>query len=229
MAGIFGCLALSLALAVFMITQEKKKAPLGVYLSKTMASVSFVTAGFLAFPLSAGSLQTRLLILGGLCLGMLGDIFLCRKQIARVEFWPQLMIAGGGFFLFGHLSYFAAFCLMLRRNYPWTFLAVPALGLLVLILLNQKSWNLPRKQWPGYIAYALASGLLLAGGAEVLIRGENGVAGMILFIAGVLFVFSDLALGTYNFSKLHSLWMRYICILSYYSAQALFVLGLWMM
>ena len=41
--------------------------------------------------------------------------------------------------------------------------------------------------------------------------------------------FSDLALGTYNFSKLHSLWMRYICILSYYSAQALFVLGLWMM
>lgn len=53
------------------------------YLAKTVASICFVAAGFLAAMLTDGPKPLILLMLGGLVFGMLGDIFLCRVHIAR--------------------------------------------------------------------------------------------------------------------------------------------------
>lgn len=218
---------LSLLLAWIMVYEERKENHIATYLSKTAASICFVAAAFFATAFSGGSRTLTLLMLGGLVLGMLGDIFLCRVHIAREEYWDILLSAGGLFFLSGHLCYFFAFMSMGGVRNLAVYILVPILVILVFYLMKTQKWKIPRKSWLSYMGYGLVSGLMLSGGIEIFLEKPLPEE-MILAAAALVFVLSDITLATWNYGRYHTTWMRYTCISLYYMAQILFVFGIWM-
>lgn len=210
-----------------MVYEEKKENHIVTYLTKTVASICFVIAAFLATAFSGGSRTLTILMLGGLVFGMLGDIFLCRVHIAREEFWETLLSVGGVFFLSGHLCYFFAFMSMGGTRHIAVYILVPILMLLVFTLMKTQEWKIPKKSWLSYMGYGLVSGLMLSGGIEILLETPKPEE-MALAAAAFVFVLSDIALATWNFGRYHTTWMRYTCITLYYIAQILFVLGIWL-
>ncbi|MDD3339596.1 MAG: lysoplasmalogenase [Lachnospiraceae bacterium] len=217
--------AASLLLAWVMVYSEAKEYHIVTYLSKTVASICFVSAGFIGVAVSNVEKPFALLVLGGLVFGMLGDIFLCRVQIAREEYWDILLNAGGAFFLAGHLCYFVLFITMGGTLHLWEYILVPLLMMLVFVLMKTQRWKIPRKNWLSYMGYALVSGLMLSGAMEVMIEDPLPVE-ITLASAAFIFILSDIALATWNYGRFHTVWMRYICISLYYIAQILFVFGI---
>lgn len=219
--------AISLILAWVMVYGEKKSLHMVTYLAKTVASICFVAAGFLAAMLTDGPKPLILLMLGGLVFGMLGDIFLCRVHIAREEFWEILLSAGGVFFLSGHLCYFISFISMGGARHLPVYILVPLLMILVFMLMKTQEWKIPKKSWLSYMGYALVSGLMLSAAIEILLE-TPAMEELVLAVAALTFILSDLALATWNFGRLHTVWMRYTCITLYYAAQILFVYGIYL-
>lgn len=218
---------LSMLLAWTMVYMEKKGRHGEAFFAKVLASVCFVSSGFIAATFSDGSKALMLLMLGGLVFGMLGDIFLCRTHVVKEAYWDAFLYAGGGFFFMGHLCYFAAAVGMGGLDHLLIYLIVPVLMGLVFYLMKSQIWKVKKKRWPGYMCYALVSGLMLSGAIELMIE-QPLPEEMVLAAAAMIFILSDLALATWNFGKLHTLWMRYTCITLYYLAQILFVAGIWL-
>ncbi len=217
--------AFSLLLAWAMVYAEHKQRLLQAYLAKTFASLCFVGAGFLAAMLARGPVSVTLLLMMGLVLGMLGDIFLCRRNIAKEEYWDPLVVVGGAFFLIGHLCYFVAFFKLGGIQQPLLYLLIPALALVTFALLRGGLWTVDANRWIGYIAYAAVSGLMLAAGLGVMLASPAPQR-CTLAAAAILFVFSDLTLGTWRYSRLNKVWLRVVCITAYYAAQLLFVISI---
>lgn len=223
--GVLILLILSVAAGQVMVFLEQRQKKETAFFVKTAASLFFVCAGLAALCGAAFSAQKALIMLG-LILGMLGDIFLSGPSISRGECANSVFMAGGTFFGLGHLAYLGSLLMQSRSFHPLVLFIAAALIALTWLPMKSGFWKVEASQQLSFGAYGGVSGLLLAGAVN-LVLGGAGPAGWIFFAASWLFVLSDYILATSNFSRFRSaVVLKYLCIFLYYLAQAGFVWGL---
>mgnify|MGYP001824465599 CR=1 FL=1 len=171
------------SVAALVLSDYHNRRP-GRYLFKPLAAAAFI---WLALQLDALSRSYGTWMLVGLCLCMLGDLFLMPDN----ERW---FLAGLVAFLCGHLVYAAAFVQL--SFYPWgvAISALPALVLLVQVL----RWLLPHVDSNMKIPVALYTVvitcmLLFAGGTA------GSTAAYLIILGAWAFALSDIAVARRQF------------------------------
>lgn len=223
--GVLILLILSAAAGQAMVWLELRQKEEQAYFVKTAASLLFVSAGVLTV-CGTGVSAGKALILFGLVLGMLGDIFLSGPSISREECAKALFLTGGIFFGLGHLAYFAALMIQAPSFHAISVIAALLAAALTWLSIKSGFWKVTASDKLSYTLYGAVSGILLMGAVNLTLAG-NGPAVWIFLAAAGLFVLSDWLLATANFSRFRSVnGLRYLCIFLYYLAQAAFVWGL---
>ncbi|MGI9264552.1 MAG: lysoplasmalogenase [Gammaproteobacteria bacterium] len=198
---------LILAVAVLLLA-ELKSSQRGIWLAKPIASTLFVITALMADALL--SFYGHLILLG-LLLSWLGDVFLIPKR--RLFFALGLVS-----FLLAHLAYAGAF---LQQTMDWTSLAIASVAMIIFaIVVIRWLWpHLPAGlRWP-VVAYLLAISLMV-----VLACGTIKSMGPLLTIGAVLFAVSDLFVARNRFIEpavSNRLWGLPL----YYAAQLIFALS----
>ncbi len=203
--------ALSAALAIAvaaLLWSESRPFPLGIWIAKPVASTLFI-----AIAVSAGATATPFgqLILLGLVLSWLGDVFLIPKR-------QLFFIAGLASFLLAHVAYSAAFLLL-----PLTAssLGVGAIAMTIFagIILRWLWPHLPQSMRPAVAAYVLAISLMV-----ILAAGTIADAGVALLTGAVLFAVSDVFVARERFVS-SSIANRLWGLPLYYTAQLILALN----
>ena len=198
-----------LAIAVLaLLAAELKSSPRGIWLTKPLASTLFVVTALIAGALESSFGQ---LILLGLLLSWLGDIFLIPK--GRLFF-----IAGLVSFLFAHLAFSGAFLLQPLEPVP----LVIAAAVMVIFAITVLRWlwpQLPDKMRPAGVCYLTAISVMV-----VLAMGTVSSIGPLLAFGAVIFAVSDIFVARNQFvipSVANRLWGLPL----YYAAQLIFALS----
>lgn len=199
-------------------------------IAKTCGSLCFVVVGVLAFYLTEHSGKEKsysLVVILGLILGLIGDIFLCLYDCYSDPKRKNLIqTVGVAFFFLGHLCYMFNF-LSLE---PFKLYLLPTLIVLpiVYIIFACKVLTSSKAQNVMLFIYYFALNLILTSSINLMIaRGVNAFT-LLNLIGCVLFISSDTVLGLSWFApslKLPKSYDYYI-ILSYYAAQCLFALSI---
>lgn len=179
-----GFVLLTVAAVGALLVAEWRGSRLGIWIAKPLAST-----GFLGAALAAGALDTRygLLILAGLVLSWLGDVFLIPK-----EDWA--FRAGLGAFLLGHVAYLAGF-LTLGPSLWVVVAAGAALALPVAAVLRWLGPHVPVRLRAPVHAYVAVITAMLMGAA-----GAAFATGNLVLLAGAgAFYVSDLAVARQQF------------------------------
>ncbi len=194
--------------------------------TKALASFCFLLVGILcacAQPLGPGRNAYAVLMLLGLFCGLAGDIALAYQEVfpRRKE---KYFLVGLSAFLLGHLFYISAFACQPQAGALWLGLAV----LLFLALLCAQVFfklELGRMRLPVYVYAGVISVMVgLACGAAV----AGGALGWLVCIAGWLFAFSDGVLAILYFGRPKARWLTAANLGSYYLAQLLLALTIWL-
>ena len=198
---------LVLAVAALLFA-ELRSSQTGIWLAKPIASTLFVITALLADALL--SFYGHLILLG-LLLSWLGDVFLIPKR--RLFF-----AAGLASFLLAHLAYGGAF---LQQAMDGTSLAIASAAMVVFATVVIR-WLWPHLpdglRWP-VVAYLVAISLMV-----VLASGTLGSMGPLLTIGAVMFAVSDLFVARNRF--IESAVVNRLCGLPlYYAAQLIFALS----
>lgn len=199
------CLAIAVAA---LLRAELKLSRLGVWLAKPVASTLFVVTALLA---GAPASPYGQLILSGLVLSWLGDVFLIPKR-------PGFFVAGLGSFLLAHLAYSGAFLLQPLAMLPLA-LASIAMLIVAMIILRWLWPHLPHKLRPAVVSYLLAISLMV-----VIASGTLTAVGPQLAIGAVMFAASDIFVARERFvstSVANRLWGLPL----YYAAQLILALS----
>lgn len=229
------CLVLTacgmLCLPVY-IREKTRRYSLKAVFWKTLISFLFVSVGAFASRCAPDTGRTPCtLVLLGLCLGMLGDIWLDLKYVYRQD---DQALTVAGFFVFGagHVLYMGGLLLRYARPGALPYLLIPAL-LAVLasaaVVLTEKPMKLRYgKMKPVVAAYGfLLFGTVFLSGSLALMHGWQERALNFFFAGAVLFALSDLILsGTYfgeGKERPIDLTLNY---LTYFPAQYLIALSL---
>ncbi len=187
---------------------ELKSSRLGVWLIKPIASTLFVITALLAGALVSS--YGRLILLG-LLLSWLGDVFLIPKR-------QLFFIAGLGSFLLSHVAFSGAFLLQPLLILPLIFAATGTVVVAIIIL--RWLWpHLSHNFRPAVVSYLAAISLMV-----VLASGTIAAAGPQLLIGAVMFAVSDIFVARDRFvspSVANRLWGLPL----YYAAQLIFALS----
>ncbi len=198
-----------LAIAVgALLWAELKLSRLGVWLAKPIASTLFVITALLAGALASSYGQ---LILLGLLLSWLGDVFLIPKR-------QLFFIAGLGSFLLAHVAFSGAFLLQPLAVLPLA-LAATAMVVVAIIVLRWLWPHLPHNFRPAVVSYLGAISLMV-----ILASGTMAATGLYLVIGAVMFAASDIFVARDRFvspSVSNRLWGLPL----YYAAQLIFALS----
>ena len=187
---------------------ELKSSRLGIWLIKPVASTLFVITALLAGALASSYGQ---LILLGLLLSWLGDVFLIPKR--RLFF-----IAGLGSFLLAHVAFSGAFLQQPLEVLPLT-LAATATVVIAIIILRWLWPHLTHNFRPAVVSYLAAISLMF-----VLAAGSVGATGPQLLVGAAMFAVSDIFVARDLFvspSVANKLWGLPL----YYGAQLIFALS----
>lgn len=198
---------LAIAVAV-LLRAEVKCSQQGVWLAKPVASTLFVVAALFAGALDSPYGQ---LILLGLVLSWLGDVFLIPKS-------QGFFIAGLGSFLLAHLAYSGAFYLQPMAVLPLAFASI-AMAIAASVILQWLWPGVPRKMRAAVVAYLLAISLMV-----VLASGTIAATGWQLAVGAVMFAVSDIFVARDRF-VLSSAANRLLGLPLYYAAQLIFALS----
>lgn len=199
---------LSCAAVAALLWAESKSSRAGVWLTKPIASTLFVITA-----LSAGALSSSYgqLILLGLLLSWLGDVFLIPKH-------RRFFTAGLISFLLAHVAFSCAFLLRPLEVLPLTLAGITTVVVLIVIL--RWLWpHLPHNLRPAVVSY-LGAILLMV----VLASGTMAAAGPQLALGAVMFAVSDIFVARDRFvspSVANRLWGLPL----YYAAQLIFALS----
>ena len=198
---------LAIAVAALLWAEWKPSRP-GIWLAKPAASTLFVVAAVMAGALT--SAYGRLILLG-LVLSWLGDVFLISKR-------RHFFVAGLGSFLLAHLAYGAAFLLQPVAILP---LAIAAMAMVafVIIVLRWLWPHLPENLRPAVVCYVLVISWMVA-----LASGTVTAVGLQLLIGAVMFAASDLFVARERFIAA-SATNRLLGLPLYYAAQLIFALS----
>lgn len=164
---------------------ERRRAPIGIWVAKPIASASFIWAA-----LSTGALATTYgrLVLVGLALCMLGDLLLIPGDR------PRVFRAGVFAFLLGHVAYGAAF--LTRPLSPLGLFAGGAL--LAVVLLGVLRWL--GRSLPGDMVVPVRAYMVVIGAMATLACGVTVAGGPWQVAAGALaFTASDVAVARDRF------------------------------
>lgn len=199
-------------------------------LFKTCGSLSFVCLGILSFYLSGtDNMVYALAIIIALILGLLGDIFLCLYDILVIPKRKDFVqYVGVTFFFLGHICYMFNF-LSLASLKLYLLPCVVIMPIIYLILALTKKVQTNALQNVFLTIYFLALNLILVASVNLLIVREDTVFPVLVLIASVLFISSDVVLGLSWFApsaKLHKHYDFYI-ILSYFLAQCLYAISIY--
>ena len=198
-----------LAIAVAaLLWAELKFSQRGIWLTKPIASTLFVVTALIAGALDSSFGQ---LILLGLLLSWLGDVFLIPK--GRLFF-----IAGLVSFLFAHLTFSGAFLLQPLERVP-LILAAAVMVVFAIIVLRWLWPHLPNRMRPAVACYLAAISVMV-----VLAVGAINSVGTLLAFGAVIFAISDIFVARNQFvtsSVANRLWGLPL----YYAAQLIFALS----
>ncbi|MDL2259058.1 lysoplasmalogenase [Eubacteriales bacterium OttesenSCG-928-K08] len=155
------------------------------------------------------------IIVAGLLLGFLGDVFL------MVPTSPKLMLAGLTSFALGHVCYII-YALMGVSAQPWWIylLLVFVYGALVLLLNPTVKKKLPKELGKAGFIYMI---LLCVLSAACVLYWRSG-GGALAAIGAVLFIISDYLLVGYLFGK-RQRYGNFFVMLTYCAAQLLIMLS----
>jgi uncharacterized membrane protein YhhN len=205
---ILSSLFLIIAVAALLWAELKSYQP-GIVLAKPVASSLFVVTALIAGALASTYGQ---LILLGLVLSWLGDVFLIPKR-------PVFFVVGLGSFLCAHVAFSCAF-LLLPLGMPGVAGATFTVSVFAVLVLRWLWPHLPGKLRSAVVAYIGAISLMVA-----LAGGTMAAAGPQLFIGAVLFAVSDLFVARERFVQsavANRLWGLPL----YYAAQLVFALSI---
>jgi len=187
---------------------ELKSSRLGIWLIKPVASTLFVITALLAGALASSYGQ---LILLGLLLSWLGDVFLIPKR-------QLFFIAGLGSFLLAHVAFSGAFLLQPLAVLPLA-LAAAVTVVFATIILRWLWPHLTHNFRPAVVSYLAAISLMF-----VLAAGSVGATGPQLLVGAAMFAVSDIFVARDRFvspSVANKLWGLPL----YYGAQLIFALS----
>lgn len=196
------CILLTVAgaAALAWYLQEKlRRYTLRAVMRKALVSVFFIGVALAAACASGGSLLAYFVI-GGLVLGLLGDVWLDLKYVYPEQDAPYTY-AGFVSFGIGHILFIAGMLLQYRAPALW---AIVPLAAAVVVSLGNAVLEKPMKlDYGRFRAIVIVYGALLFGTTLVALAlsircGWSEKSLLLLFIGGVLFAVSDLVLsGTY--------------------------------
>jgi len=200
-------------MAILLICADIAYILVGTLLIKSIASLIFVTIGFvnLIYLLKVKkqkSLSTYLLFIG-LCFACLGDVFL------EIEF-----IVGAILFAVGHVFYFISYCNL--QKFKWKDLIYSAaifIPSLIIILF------VPLFDFGGAVmqvlccVYAFVISIMVGKSISNYVRVKTKL-NLIILIGSVLFFFSDFMLLFNVFSDLSRVF-GVLCLATYYPAENL--------
>lgn len=200
---------------------------------KTCGSLCFVAVGVVAFYLTEHTGKERsysLVVIFGLILGLVGDIFLCLYEGGNTHPDRKNLIqsAGVAFFFLGHICYMLNFLTLEKFNLYLlpTLLVLP----IVYIILACKVLTTSKAQNVMLAIYYTALNLILTSSVNLMIvRGVNAFT-VLNLIGCVLFISSDTVLGLSWFATEKLKLPKsndYFILLSYYTAQSLFALSIY--
>lgn len=215
---------LSVICSVLLLIFEKKGNAVGKFVLKTLASLFFVTSGFIALYSSENIDKIYIFIVEALVLSMLGDIFLCIEDISKDTNIKLMELIGMSFFLIAHIAYFLAFVFLAESFNYWLLIIVVALPLVILLLDRFKLLKLQILKIPAAV-YAAVIGAMLSGAINLLTVNLS-IGSIIIIIAAIIFVISDILLTFYNYGKGKHFVLKIGCIVPYYLSQCLLALSI---
>jgi len=193
---------------------------------KGLSSLMFVLLGFL-FLHNAVTPLYGTLVVTGLVLGMLGDIFLELRLLFTGKKSDGIFAVGILAFLSGHFLYMAA---LLARD-PGALL--PGAGLALAVCLFTIPVSLKKIEAPGKglqifgAVYLVIVTTMFAMAAAVFVRSPGSSLNLMFAAGGLLFMFSDYLLIYFTFGKKKlPEYCRAVTLLSYYAAQLLIAFSL---
>ena len=188
---------------------------------KGLASLFFVILGVVCY--IERSSTFGLLVLIGLVLGMLGDIFLNMRNCVKGPLSMKIFAVGILFFLSGHFLYIAA---LLNRNSEIVMIAI---GITAVISLSAIPPLMKRITAPSrglkifgwvYLVVVIA---MFSSALTLIIKNGAGRSEIVFALGALLFVVSDFIMIYYSFGKKIRP-LRAINLLSYYIGQLLIAL-----
>lgn len=188
--------------------------------TKALAAVSFVTLGFVALSKSPG--KAGFIMLFGLVLGMVGDIFLDASHVCPEEkaFLPLGMAA----FAIEHIAVFCAVTAACGFHilYFGISLAFGAVTALAVLFAVRKNMNFGELFYPS----AIYASLLTATMAYYILMAVLGGLAVTLAIGAVLFFISDFIILFILFGEKDTAKMNVFNLSTYFAAQIMYALSL---
>lgn len=205
---------------------------------KMIASSIFLINGIVAYSHS-DNLRYAELVTAGLAFGLLGDIFLTMDPFIKNKQSKKLplvfVVLGGAFFLLGHGAYITAFIVMIKQKsaFDLTLFAVTAAVTLTAVLLTGALLKIkPGRLLPGVVIYAAAVCCVLAAAVCLGVSGypDKLITKAVLISAPVLFIISDstLAIKAFDKERFGTLTLRAVNLGTYFLAQMLFGLSVYL-
>ena len=218
-------IALGALMLVFYLIEKCKNYSLKGVLLKSVVSLLFLATALVAAGLNPDH-YLNVFIIGGLILGLLGDIWLDLKYV-----YPQddKKYTYAGFIVFGvgHILYVAGMLIEFFNWTDWVYILIPLLGGLAFTALNlilEKPLKLQFKDLKLIVTiYAFLLALTPLTGLMLCIYTSFQVPSLImLFIGGISFAVSDLVLSNTYFGEGHERPIDFILnYITYYGAQFL--------
>lgn len=188
--------------------------------TKALAAVSFVTLGFVALSKSPG--KAGFIMLFGLVLGMVGDIFLDASHVCPEEkaFLPLGMAA----FAIEHIAVFCAVTVACGFHilYFGISLAFGAVTALAVLFAVRKNMNFGELFYPS----AIYASLLTATMAYYILMAVLGGLAVTLAIGAVLFFISDFIILFILFGEKDTVKMNVFNLSTYFAAQIMYAFSL---
>lgn len=206
------------------------------FIFKTVSAVLFVLCGFLCVKISGNNTPYASLIMAGLVLGLIGDIFLHSLQNKSWHF-----ALGFISFLVGHIVYIVAFWKAIKTTYPgshvfeWYELLITAvlLAIMLTIMLKMDIFKGKKALIAPFAAYGFILFTMLTKGLRYSIGeiayGTNDHMVAVFLTVGlgaILFTLSDVILGfTIPMGKTTRT-VRIVNIGTYFAAQILLAVSI---
>lgn len=188
--------------------------------TKALAAVSFVTLGFVALSKSPG--KAGFIMLFGLVLGMVGDIFLDASHVCPEEkaFLPLGMAA----FAIEHIAVFCAVTAACGFHilYFGISLAFGAVTALAVLFAVRKKMDFGKLFYPS----AIYASLLTATMAYYILMAVLGGLAVTLAIGAVLFFISDFIILFILFGEKDTTKMNVFNLSTYFAAQVMYAFSL---
>jgi uncharacterized membrane protein YhhN len=222
-----GLSLIAATVAAYLFSQKKHTLRL---IAKSLASLLFCATGLLAILMRASFSKYAIGVMTALILGLVGDIFLCLDSLIDDPKNSMLMNGIGLLaFLAGHVFFIIIF--MLEAPFKlWALSIIFVLPFLFFISHKSKFVKLPKAVLFPCLVYSMFLGLTVASTLSLYITAKT-LPHLLAFIAAIFFTISDSTLLIRSSSETNerkSSILMYVVLLSYYIAQNLFAITIFL-